>query len=267
MTLIVSVRSLDGIVIAGDSLATYMTSPQVQGDVTVTCPQCTHQHVIQAQLQGAALPATTLSFAQKVFPFMQSYGVGTYGLGQLSGKTIYFAIRELEKELIDAGESPRTATEAAELIADHTLQLLTDQARREGFDLGAQPDQWVPLGFHIDGYDNDVPTTIVVGIGKTRTLAPFVGLDANVNGQVEVVNALFELYHADPQNAPLIDQFSLQDAIAYAEFLIDTTASHQQFSRKIPGVGGDIDIGLVTPFDGFSWIKQKPLYGKTREET
>lgn len=95
VTLIVSLRTLDGIVIAGDSLSTLMRGDVVQGDVDVTCPACGHQHVVQATLQGPALPATTLSYAQKVFPFLDNYGVGTYRAGQVGGRTIYFAARVL----------------------------------------------------------------------------------------------------------------------------------------------------------------------------
>src|SRR2546423_13420167 len=104
MTLIVSLRTLDGIVLAGDSLSTLMRSAEIQGDVDVTCPSCGHQHIIQATLQGPALPATTLSYAQKVFPFMTNFGIGTYGAGQVYGRTIYFAIRELEAEMSSRSE-------------------------------------------------------------------------------------------------------------------------------------------------------------------
>ena len=56
-----------------------------------------------------------------------------------------------------------------------------------------------------------------------------------------------------------IKMFSLQDAIDFAEFLIRTTIDCQRFSVMIPNVGGDIDIALVTPFNGFQWIRQKQI--------
>ena len=43
----------------------------------------------------------------------------------------------------------------------------------------------------------------------------------------------------------------MQDAINYAQFLIGTTIAHQQFSARMPNVGGHIDVALVTPFDEF----------------
>ena len=80
-----------------------------------------------------------------------------------------------------------------------------------------------------------------------------------------MVQAVWGLHKTHPESQPPYHVFSLQDAIDYAEFLIRTTIAHQRFSQTIPNVGGDIDIALVTPFDGFQWIRQKPL-GKLLEE-
>jgi len=79
-----------------------------------------------------------------------------------------------------------------------------------------------------------------------------------ISGQPVVTQAIWSLYK-DPMQTPTFEVFSLQDAIAYAEFLINTTAIHQQFSNTMPNVGGEIDIALVTPFDDFKWIRQKEL--------
>jgi hypothetical protein len=63
----------------------------------------------------------------------------------------------------------------------------------------------------------------------------------------------------------LTDKMYLQDAIEYARFLIRTTIDFQRFTDgtnsdkgSIPGVGGDIDIAVVTP-TGFEWISRKSL--------
>jgi hypothetical protein len=45
-----------------------------------------------------------------------------------------------------------------------------------------------------------------------------------------------------------------------AKLLIRTTADYQRFSGKLPTVGGDTDIALVTHYRGFRWINQKLLY-------
>ena len=53
----------------------------------------------------------------------------------------------------------------------------------------------------------------------------------------------------------------LIEGIRYAEFLIHTTELHHQFSRQLPRVGGKIDVAIVTPFNGFEWIRNEPYLG------
>lgn len=264
VTLIVSLRNLDGIVIAGDSLSTMVGNLEVQADVNVVCPQCGHQHVTQTVVGGIPLPSTTFSFAQKVFPFLDEYGVGTFGAGQLAGKTIYFAIRELEKQLekLPMGQRPKNVTEAAQKIGDYMQGLLKQQVQHEGADLSSMADGWRPLGLQVVGYDKDVAKTVVVHLGKDVAITAYVNPGITASGESEVLQALGTIYQGKPEAKPVYEAFSLQDAIAYAEFAIRTTASFQQFSRTIPSVGGEIDVALVTPFDHFRWIKQKTLQSK-----
>lgn len=200
-------------------------------------------------------------YAQKVFPFLDKYGVGTWGAGQINGKTTYFAMRELQTQIESfVVDEPTDLAEASELIGNHMLGLLQEQAAAEQFDLDQWTDDYVHVGLQVVGYENDAPVTYALSIGKKVDVDVRPGLDVTVTGILDVFNALNGLYQANPQSLPLIEHFSLQDAIAYGRFLIRTTALHQQFSRAIPSVGGDIDLAVITPFDGFTWIKQKPLY-------
>ena len=59
---------------------------------------------------------------------------------------------------------------------------------------------------------------------------------------------------------------TLQDAIDFCVLMTRTTESIQRFSDGtllkpggIPGVGGEIDIAVITPKEGFRWLKQKTL--------
>lgn len=55
----------------------------------------------------------------------------------------------------------------------------------------------------------------------------------------------------------------VQDAIALADFLVDTT---KKFVRFLPGadtVGGDTDICVVTKHEGFKWVKRKHYFDTT----
>ena len=259
MTLIVSLRIPDGIVIAGDSLATMINQMELQGDIEIDCPECGHKHIIHPKLPFAT-PATTFSFAQKVFPFMKKFGVGTFGLGMLTGKSIYFAIRQLEQKLtqLPPTDQPQGVTHAAEKIGENIHSLLIQQIESEGKRISDMPDASYPLGFQVVGYDDDIATTVEVHIGKEVKIRQQTTPGCTFSGQGEVVQAIWSLYK-NPTHQPPFNIFSMQDAIHYAKFLIDTTASHQQFSKMIPTVGGSVDVALVTPFDNFRWIQQKNL--------
>ena len=60
---------------------------------------------------------------------------------------------------------------------------------------------------------------------------------------------------------------TLQDAIDFCALVTKTTESIQRFSDGtflnpggITGVGGEVDIALITPEKGFVWIKKKNLH-------
>ena len=263
MTLIVSLRIPDGIVIAGDSLATMVGQGQLEAAIGVSCPACGHQHEIQQKLPMPPVPATTFSYAQKVFPFCREFGVGTFGTGLLAGKSIYFAMRLFEQRLRDSKISFEGVTEAAKKIGDEIYCILKEQLKLENISVEDLPDNQVVIGLQVAGYDETEAKTIEVTVGREAKCQPIEGFGCTVSGNQEVVRAIWGLYKNESQQPPY-PVFSLQDAIDYAEFLIRTTIAHQRFSPTIPNVGGDIDIALVTPFDGFRWIRQKPL-GKVLE--
>ncbi len=243
-----------------------MAAMKLKGDLTVTCPQCGHEHKVSAELGGGSFPSTTLSYAQKVFPFWEVYGVGVFGAGLLMGKTPYFAVRELESECRAAGNGPADLNEATEKIADRFKTLVHGQVASEGKSVEAFPDGWSPIGFQGVGYLEGKATSLVVRIGKDVVTERHQGPGANMAGDTKVVETISSLYK-EPTEKPVIENFSLQDAVRYAEFLISTTASHQRFSRTIPKVGGEIDVGLVTPFEKFTWIKRKRLIAADTEVT
>lgn len=263
MTLIVSLRIPDGIVIAGDSLSTMVGQGQLDAAIGVTCPDCGHQHEIQGKLPMPPIAATTFSYAQKVFPFCGKFGVGTFGTGLLAGKSIYFAMRLFEQQLKGSETSFKGVTEAAQKIGDEVHNLLKEQLKQDNASVEDLPDDHAMLGLQVVGYDDTKPKTIEVYVGRTVHCRDQKELGCTVSGSKEIVAAIWGLYENEPQKPPF-PVFSLQDAIDYAEFLISTTIAHQRFSQTIPNVGGDIDIALVTPFDGFRWIRQKPL-GKVLE--
>ena len=58
------------------------------------------------------------------------------------------------------------------------------------------------------------------------------------------------------------DLMTLQDAIDFAVFIVRATIETQRFNQSsIQGVGGAIDIAVITP-NGFRWIQYKRLHGE-----
>ena len=233
MTLIVSLRVPDGIVIAGDSLSTVK--------------------------EEGRLSAVTFSHAQKIFPFYRKYGVGIFGASLIANKSISIAMRLFEQDLKEQQASFNGVTQIAQMIGNHFHNFLKEHLKTEDKSLDTlQPDQFV-CGFNVIGYDSTDPKTVEVHVGKNVNCRVQQGSGCTYSGSGEIVQAIWRLYKERSENQPLYPLFSLQDAIDYAEFLIRTTIAHQQFSQKIPDVGGNIDVATVTLLGGFQWIRQKPL--------
>ena len=263
MTLIVSLRIPDGIVIAGDSLSTINRTGQLDININTVCPRCKHNHKIQQKMPIPNLPVSNFSYAQKVFPFYGKFGVGTFGASLLANQSIYFSMRLIEQRLKKEKTSFKDVTEVAQKIGKEFQKLLREHLELEKKSLDdLQADQYA-LGFQVVGYDGIDPKTVEVAVGRRLNTPSLKGLGCHVSGSDEIAKAFSELYKNESQK-PAFHLFSLQDAVDYAEFLISTTIEHQRFSQTASTVGGDIDIALVTCFDGFRWIRQKPL-GKILE--
>ena len=59
---------------------------------------------------------------------------------------------------------------------------------------------------------------------------------------------------------------TLQDGIDFSTLAIETTTAIQRFSDGIaadpgdmPGVGGPVDVAVITPDKGFVWVSKKNL--------
>jgi len=254
MSLVLSLQIPDGLVIAGDSLSTMQGNLQIQADVDTDCPQCGAAVNQRLNIQGPPIPTTTFSYAQKIFPFMEEFGVGTFGASQVGGKTMYFAVRELEQELLeDDHDHPMdTVTNAAQRIGDRAHELLSEQDDN----LENRPDDHFEVGFQVVGYSENDPEIVEVKVGKNVERNKKDEITAS--GTHYIVESLHDAW-GGRDAMPAFEAFSLQDAINYAKFMIRTTAEHQEFSPKMANVGGEIDIGLITPFNGFQWIQQKDL--------
>ncbi|MDE0042514.1 MAG: hypothetical protein OXT74_10800, partial [Candidatus Poribacteria bacterium] len=89
--MIVSVLVRDGIVLVGDSITTFQETAE-------------------------STPEKTFPDCQKIFPFYDSFGIGTWGRGSINGKSVYFAVRELENRWKASGVCFDTVDEIAQEV-------------------------------------------------------------------------------------------------------------------------------------------------------
>jgi hypothetical protein len=254
VSLVVSLKIPDGVVIAADSLSTVQGQIAIEAHLKTDCPKCGEKIELE-NLAPLQMPTalSTSSFAQKLFPFCGKYGIGAYGLSVLLGRTVGYLIEALENEV--KSSEIKGVTHLAGMIQERFDNLVRQQFQ----DIDKAPDSFSPLGFHVVGYDEDDGKIMEVKVGKKSAAIQHVDPGCTASGANQVVTKLWELGQKDQSQRINFAVFSLQDAIDYADYLINTTASHQRFAMMIPAVGGQVDIALVTPFRGFAWIRRKRL--------
>jgi len=108
---------------------------------------------------------------------------------------------------------------------------------------------------------NDVVSRIVLGFdGRIGNLS-FVQELTKKYGQEEIKKQLANLEYVIQWGT-----MTLQDAIDFCTLMIETTSAIQRFSDGIaadpgdmPGVGGPVDVAVITPDKGFIWANKKKL--------
>jgi hypothetical protein len=127
------------------------------------------------------------------------------------------------------------------------------QKKRDGSELGKEfGADWIG--------QTDVVSRIVLGFDPRIGDSPFVK-EAVQKNKDSVTTQLRGLEYVIQWGT-----MTLQDGVDFSTLIIKTTEAMQRFSDGIamnpgdmPGVGGEIDIALITAKDGFSWLKQKEI--------
>lgn len=107
----------------------------------------------------------------------------------------------------------------------------------------------------------DVVSRIVLGWDGRIGNIKFVSDAAKQYGQEEINKQLRNLEYVIQWGI-----MTLQDAIDFCVLMIETTSAIQRFSDGVaadpgdmPGVGGAVDVAVITPDKGFVWINKKQL--------
>lgn len=262
MSLGIVIKAPEGLVLAAESRLTLTTM--------------NHNPPIQVHFDNTT---KLLSFAA---PY-NAIGVVTYGQAAIGMRTAQSFVPEFEAhlaaqpQLLSVGQFARAFGEFyaqqwhAVMPADYNGPPMTFVIA--GFDPGEAygrvytvelPNMPQPIESHPNpnefgitwGGQREVVDRLVQGF-DSRLLPVFNRLNLNPEQQQILNQALRELQLPIP-----IQALPLQDCIDLATFFIRTTISAQNLTVQVRGVGGPIDVAVITQKDGLQFIQRKQLRGE-----
>ena len=266
MTIAISMKINDGVILASDSAATIMVP------------------------DGGVI--NIYENANKIFNLYKGYPIGaiTWGSGSIGQSSISTLAKDF-RDLI------RGNTEYTIDPENYTIEETANKFKKFIYDVHYQKEfkEWKTkpvLGFMIVGYSSNqlLAEEWKIDIINGECKGPYqirqrheIGL--TWNGEPEAITRLYLGFgtglHAILQNAGLeknkIDEIinlcrnnltvpmvmpsmPVQDAIDLAIYLVDTTINFAKFAPGAPTVGGPIEVAAITKHEGFKWVRRKHYY-------
>ena len=264
MTICVSVRIPEGLVLAADSM--------VSLEGTVDTPQGRQTRIYQ-----------TFEFANKVTQF-KDYPIGlmSWGIASISDRSIQSLIMEFEHDYLSLEKNESYTVKE---IADDLLKELKRKYEAAYSSSAKRP----PLGLYIGGYSarqffsdqyqyefprssdwevvrqnkpNGSPSFGADWFGQTDALRRLIkGYNAKALGELVkrgVDKTIIQKWVDDNvAELPLIfDGMPIQDAVDFANYAVQVTIGCFRFAAGPPLCGGNIDIAVITPA-AFHWAQRK----------
>lgn len=267
MTLIVSVRVSDGVVLASDDLATEGTSEvNIDTFVKTTCPNC---HVDHDVVQNVMVSPTTKTRSRtvKIFPLLERFGIGFSGVSRVDGKSLNRLVPDIDHAVKNNQEIDLNAVALFQLgnfIADHLHNLIKNDIITNG-GIPETDFHKVPaiLSFQIVGWENNLPTSYEYDVGgEVKYGGPYNTYSCSFVGAREhIIHLLNESYNETFKLAPIFENFSIYEAIEYATFVIRTASAFQQYSSLVETIGYGINAAVIDPHEGFKWVNNENTYG------
>jgi hypothetical protein len=275
MTIVVTIRVTDGIVLAADSATSFTDS--------------------------AGHVAKVYNSANKIFNLVKVWPIGamTYGAGSIGTESISTLSKTLRDRL-----TPRRVKQPEKpdpIVLDRASYTIEDVAKKaKGFfeeHYKAAYPQPVPgyfLGYRVCGYSKpaNLPEAWEIRILENSSEGPVrIYEDAHFGprwaGESEALDRLILGFGSKMKEAlialgappDVADQtllqlanhlyanlflpaMPIQDAIDLAHFLVETAVQFSHFSLRPATVGGPIEIATITKHEGFKWVKRKHYYSK-----
>lgn len=269
MTVCVAVKVYDCIVFAADSASSLVSNDPITGASSI----------VNVYVHG-----------NKVFNLRKGSSIAamTCGMGNIGPISIGTLAKELRDRFCSSDPDWALNPDA------YTMEEVAEKARRFLFDehyqgLADKPSGDHELQFWVGGNGTGEthgeiwrvtirngacePAELIAGRGdfKISYAGQPEAINRLVNGYSQALPAALLAAGLPPENldgllsfieqrtfAPLISPaMPVSDAIALADFLVDTT---KQYVRFLPGadtVGGETDICVVNKHEGFKWIRRK----------
>lgn len=279
MTIAVSIKVNDGLVLGADSASTLM-GRNPDGSTGVI---------------GVYNNANKIVNLHKQLPL----GVQTWGAGAIGAASMTTIFKDFRAMLCGGKEAPGgaswkvdpknyTVATIAELLRDYVAELYDDE-----FGTWSDPPY---LGMMVAGYSShDSAATEyqidLSGIGSAdlTQMRPGTECGFTANGQPEAISRL--IFGVDPSLPGFFHQamgleedqaleatravqqtlqydviqpaMPIQDAIDLARFLVELTIQAARFNPGPDTVGGPVELAAITKHEGFKWVKRKHYFDRS----
>lgn len=264
MTIAISIKVNDGVVLASDSASTLTTQSGVV-NVYNNADKILNLH------KGLPIGAVT-------------WGMG--GLGPSSTTTLMKDLRSRFTGTHDPSDPWKIdpLNYKLEDIANRTLEFFTEKYDKDF------TDNRPPLGFMIVGYSSGEALAeeyvLQIENKKIQLIRQKEETGAYWTGQPEAISRLLRGYSMNlpavfeknlgikPEQIPAVmdvlnqqlgsamvsPAMPIQDTLDLADFLVAVTINYVRFSPGAPTVGGPIELAAITKHEGFKWVKRKRYY-------
>lgn len=271
MTIAITLKVNDGVVVASDSATTMSFGSE--GNVYNHADKLFNLH------KGAPIA-----------------GVG-FGLGNIGPASLATLMKDLRARLSESGHAMHldSKTYTIEGVAKTVKEFLFDEHYKPFYDSvsGIDRKDWPYLGMMISGYSAGEPkpevwrVTIAGGDAKVTSdstreaLTGFTwggdgsavqrlilgfdwrlpeGLAKEMKVAPEAMLETIKKVAGTLEPMFLPSSMPIQDVIDFAHYLVDMSAKYSRYTPGYQTIGGPIDIAAVTKHEGFKWVRRKHYY-------
>ncbi|UFZ05628.1 hypothetical protein LQG66_04745 [Bradyrhizobium ontarionense] len=269
MTVVVTAKVNDGIVLAADSAASFF--------------------------DAEGHPIKIYNNANKIFNLVKVWPIGAlvYGSGGIGSASVETLTKDLRKKLSDQADSEYWLNREAytvEEVATKARMFLYETCYKQAY---PEPLANFVMGYRVCGYSaqsssSEIWEFMILGgeCGPPYKVQGELDYGLRWAGENEALDRLvlgttgklrdFFIQHgianaqaAEALHLELINQVGLgwiipampiQDAIDVARFAVETSAKFARYGLRAETIGGPTEVAAITKHEGFKWVSRKHYY-------